>query len=121
VAEAAAAPEPVAAEPIKPSPPRPEPNTAADEFVKLDTIVSELPRRRGFTGAFAILALGFAGVGLMALGVVLHFQNQYDQVLGLSPHTAALISGIVGLVAFTIAVYLVLERLGVPRDRTGPL
>ena len=112
-------PEPVAAEPVKPAP-KPEPNTAADEFVKLDTIVSELPRRRGFTGAFAILALGFAGVGLMALGVVLHFQSQYDQVLGLSPHTAALISGIVGLVAFTIAVYLVLERLGVPRDRTGP-
>jgi hypothetical protein len=125
--EAPTSPQPPGRIPAAPQPPvetpkpatRPEPNTAADEFVKLDTIVSEIPRRRSLTGAFAILLLGFVGVGLMALGVLLHFQSQYDRVLGLDPHTAALLSGIVGLVAFTIAVYMVLERLGVPRDRAG--
>ena len=108
------------AEPPKPTEPQnPARPLHTEEFVKLDSIVKELPRRRGLLGLVGVLALGFVGIGLLALGVVLHVQSQYDQVLGVSPHTAGLVSAIIGIVCFSVAAYLVLDRLGLPRDRAS--
>jgi lysozyme len=118
MAEPGARPEAAPPEPApKPAPPA-KPEATADEFVKFDTIVSELPRRRGgLWSALLIVALGVIGVALIALAVAMNFQSQYDQVMGVAPRTAAIIVGIVGLVPVTISVYLVLDRLGLPRER----
>ncbi len=74
-------------------------------------------RRGGAAGAFAILGLLFGGIGLSVLGLVLTFQSQYDRVMGLTPRTAGLLSAIGAVVCFAIAIYVILERLGLPRER----
>ena len=68
-------------------------------------------------GGLGILALGVLGVGLLALAAIWGFQSESEQVLGVSPHTAGLTIGLIGIVCFGIAAYVMLDRLGTPRDR----
>jgi hypothetical protein len=51
------------------------------------------------------------------LAAIWGFQPNPVRVLGVSPRTASLTLGFGGLISFSIAVYLMLERLGMPRDR----
>jgi lysozyme len=118
-APAAVDPEPVAAAPeltLKPEPAHAEPLKARDLF---PDVVFEMPkpRSRGIASTLGLLFLGFIGIGLVTLGVFLHFESEYDQVMGLSPHTAGIITALAGIVCFSVAAYMMLQRLGVPRDR----
>jgi lysozyme len=90
--------------------------SAVDRLPKIDFEVAR-PPQRGLTLTFGLLLLGFLGIGLVALGVTLHFESEYDQILGVSPRTAGLVSAVAGIVCFSIAAYLMLERLGLPRAR----
>jgi hypothetical protein len=74
------------------------------------------PRRR-WVAPLGVLVLGAVGIVLLALAALWGFQPTAVQVLGVSPRTASLTMGFGGLVCFSIAVYYMLERLGMPRDR----
>ncbi len=74
------------------------------------------PRRR-WVAPLGVLALGAVGIVLLALAALWGFQPTAVQVLGVSPRTASLTMGFGGLICFSIAVYFMLERLGMPRDR----
>jgi lysozyme len=76
------------------------------------------PRRR-WLAPFAMLLLGALGIALLALAAVWGLQPEADQVLGVSPRTAGLTIGAVGVVCFGIAAYFMLERLGAPRERVS--
>jgi lysozyme len=76
------------------------------------------PRRR-WLAPFGILLLGVLGVALLALAAIWGFQPEAEQVLGVSPRTAGLTIGLVGVVCFGVAAYFMLERLGMPRDRVS--
>ncbi len=76
------------------------------------------PRRR-WLAPFAVLMLGVLGVVLLALAAIWGFQPDVEQVLGVSPRTAGLTIGSVGVVCFGVAAYFMLERLGMPRDRVS--
>jgi lysozyme len=76
------------------------------------------PRRR-WAAPFAMLLLGALGVALLALAAVWGFQPEAEQVLGVSPRTAGLTIGFVGLVCLGVALYFMLERLGMPRERAS--
>ena len=73
--------------------------------------------RKRWTGAFTLLIIGAAGVGLLALAAYWGFQPRSDHVLGLASRTAGLVVGFAGIVCFSIAAYFMLDRLGLPRDR----
>jgi lysozyme len=74
-------------------------------------------QRRGWLAPFLYLLLAALGVGLLALAAVWGFQSQSEQVLGVSPRTAGLALGGLGIVCFSIAAYFMLDRLGLPRDK----
>jgi lysozyme len=76
------------------------------------------PRRR-WLAPFVMLLLGALGVALLALAAVWGFQPEADQVLGVSPHTASITVGSVGVVLLGVALYFMLERLGMPRERVS--
>lgn len=76
------------------------------------------PRRR-WVGPFAILLLGAVGVGLLALAAIWGFQPETDQVLGVSPRVAGVTIGLVGAASLGVATYFILERLGMPGDRSA--
>ena len=76
------------------------------------------PRRR-WLAPFAMLLLGALGVVLLALAAIWGFQPDAEQVLGVSPRTAALTIGSVGAVCLGVTVYFTLERLGTPRERVS--
>ena len=76
------------------------------------------PRRR-WLAPFGMLLLGALGVALLALAAVWGFQPDAEQVLGVSPRTAGLTIGLIGVVCFGIAAYFMLERLGAPRERVS--
>jgi lysozyme len=75
--------------------------------------------RRWWLGPFAILVLGAAGVGLLALAAIWGFQPETEQVLGVSPRVAGITIGLVGAVSLGVATYFILERLGMPRERAA--
>lgn len=75
------------------------------------------PPRRRWAAPIGMLVLGAVGVGLLVLAAIWGFQPNPVRVLGVSPRTASLTLGFGGLISFSIAVYLMLERLGMPRDR----
>jgi lysozyme len=75
------------------------------------------PPRRRWVAPLGVLALGAVGIVLLALAALWGFQPTAVEVLGVSPRTAGLTMGFGGLVCFSIAVYFMLERLGMPRDR----
>jgi lysozyme len=121
LAPAEAAGEPAEeAEPAATLPP-PEPATprAQPAVERLPPINFEITRAtpRRLMQTLGLLLLGLVGIGLVALGVTLRFETEYDQVFGVSPHTAGLVSAIAGIVCCFAAIYFILERLGVPRSR----
>jgi lysozyme len=101
--------------------PEPAPPRAQSPVERLPNINFETarPAPRSLMRSLGLLLLGFLGIGLLALGVTLHFESEYDEVLGVSPRTLGLVSAIAGIVCFSIAAYLMLERLGLPRTRRG--
>ncbi len=64
-----------------------------------------------------MLILGALGAGLLALAAIWGFQANSHPVMGLAPRTAGIAVGIIGIVCFSVAAYLFLDRLGLPRDR----
>jgi lysozyme len=113
-AESATTTAPHAPPAAQPSEPRRA--TPADGFPAIEVLPAKR-RRGGLFNTFVVLVLLFGGVALSILGLVLAFQSQYDQVLGVSPHTAGLISAIGAVLCFAVAIYIILERVGLPRDR----
>jgi len=121
-------PEPPPPEPIVEAPPAPPSPSIAETLAAASpkltpppsipsiTFMSARTRRR-WLGGLGILALGVLGVGLLALAAIWGFQSESEQVLGVSPHTAGLTIGLIGIVCFGIAAYVMLDRLGTPRDR----
>jgi len=90
--------------------------SAVERLPKINFEVAR-PQPRGLTRTLGLLLLGFLGIGLLALGVTLHYESEYDQVLGVSPHTAGLVAAIAGIACFGVAAFLMLDRLGQPRAR----
>ena len=62
-------------------------------------------------------AVAALGVGLFMVASLWAFQPSTAQVLGVSAPTAGLTSGVLGVVFLALAIYFLLERLGLPRDR----
>jgi lysozyme len=75
-------------------------------------------RRNGWLTTFGppMLMLS-AGVGLLALAAVWLFQPESQTVFGASPKLVGWFPGILGILSAGLAVYFILERLGLPRDR----
>ena len=81
-----------------------------------------LQRQAGASGpgrpivrSLVLLALGAAGIGLFILASVWLFAAPDTRVVGLPAQPAGLGVGALGVVVFAIAVYFLLERLGLPR------
>jgi hypothetical protein len=82
------------------------------------TFIDSKPRRNvGWVRPFLYFILGALGVGLLALAAVWGFQPASEQVLGVSPRTAGLSFGGLGIICVSVAAYFLLERLGLPGDR----
>jgi lysozyme len=82
------------------------------------TFITTKPRRNvGWVRPFLYFILGALGVGLLALAAVWGFQPASEEVLGVSPRTAGLSFGGLGIVCVSVAAYFLLERLGLPGDR----
>jgi lysozyme len=125
----AAAPEPTVEPAIEPAstffpPPEPKPDAQAATATRESramfpdiTLQSVTPSRRRFGNAIGVLLLGAFGVGLLALAAIWGFQSESEQVLGVSPRTAGLTTGLIGVICLGIAAYVILERLGAPRER----
>jgi lysozyme len=120
---AASAPEPapqsppIAAEPEPMQPtPTPPPQPVRPVFPQI-TLTSVKPVRRRWYTPIGVLALGVIGVGLLALAAIWGVQSNSEQVLGVSPHTAGVTTGLIGVICLGIAAYVILDRLGRPRDR----
>ena len=96
--------------------PAPAPKAARAVFPQI-TLTSVKPVRRRWYTPLGVLALGVIGVGLLALAAIWGVQSNSEQVLGVSPHTAGLTTGVIGVICLGIAAYVVLDRLGQPRDR----
>jgi lysozyme len=105
-----------------PSPPRPAaevPRTAprADGLRTVPPMTFVEVRSRGaWIGPVVIAILAIVGVALLALAGVWGFRTGEQQVLGLGARMAALAAGAVGVVAFGVATYMLLDRLGLPHD-----
>lgn len=100
--------------------PDPQPETPPRESRSMFpniTLQSVSPSRRRWSNAIGVLLLGAFGVGLLALAAIWGFQSESEQVLGVSPRTAGLTTGLIGVICLGIAAYVILERLGAPRDR----
>ena len=91
-------------------------STEAPLFVPTGLTVGRTRPRR-WLAPVGVLLLGAIGIGLLALAAIWGFQPAEQRVLGVTPHTAGLTIGSVGLVSFAVAAYFVLERLGMPRER----
>ena len=89
----------------------------AAPFVPSGLTVGRARRRWG--APVGMLVLGAVGVGLLVLAAIWGFQPTAARVLGVSQRDASLTMGFGGLISFSIAVYLMLERLGMPRDRAS--
>ena len=97
--------------------------TPVREASKQSTFLGRLPpirtvvvkRRESPLSTVGLVLLGLIGVGLIALAAIWGFQPEADQVLGVSPRTAGLTTGLVGVICFGAAAYFILERLGRPR------
>ena len=74
-------------------------------------------RRRRRLSPLAFLLLAAVGVGLCLLAALWGFQPGAAQVLGVAAPTAGLTAGVLGVGCLAVAIYFLLERLGVPRDR----
>jgi lysozyme len=114
--------DPPATEPHEPPAQKPEtaetpPMREARHNLPPITFLEVKTARKRWTGAFTLLVIGAAGVGLLALAAYWGFQPRSDHVLGLAPRTAGLVVGFAGIVCFSIAAYFMLDRLGLPRDR----
>ncbi len=109
-----APPSPTIAETLAAAAPPREPPPAAIPNV---TFLAASRVRRPWLGGLGALALGVIGVGLLALAAIWGFQSVAMPVVGVSPHTAGLTVGIIGIVCFGVAAYVMLDRLGMPRDR----
>jgi lysozyme len=123
---APAGPAETAAEPAAPAqpapvPPPPEPPTprAQPAVERLPPINFETvrPAQRSLLLTLGAPALALLGIGLLALGVWLHFETEYDRLLGATPHAAGLLAAVCGILCFSIAAYMILERLGLPGSR----
>jgi lysozyme len=115
--EPQADPPPPAAAGPDPVQPAPKPQATRSVFPQI-TLTSVTPaRRRRWYMPLGVLALGVIGVGLLALAAIWGVQSEAEQVLGVSPHTAGLTTGLIGVICLGIAAYLVLDRLGQPRER----
>ena len=116
---------------IEPAPKAPEPepkaipamphaheSTPRAELPPITFLSTPKPRRTvGWVRPFLYFILGALGVGLLALAAVWGFQPASEQVLGVSPRTAGLSFGGLGIVCVSLAAYFLLERLGLPGDR----
>ena len=96
--------------------PTPTPQPARPVFPQI-TLTSVKPVRRRWYTPIGVLALGVVGVGLLALAAIWGVQSNSEQVLGVSPHTAGVTTGLIGVICLGIAAYVILDRLGRPRDR----
>jgi lysozyme len=112
-----------ATEPLEPPAPKPEPaetpsmrEARTPNLPPITFLEVKSPRRR-WMNAFGVLILGAVGVGLLALAAIWGFQPATEQVLGVAPRTAGLALGFIGFISLSIVAYLVLDRLGLPRDR----
>ena len=94
----------------------PPPKAARAVFPQI-TLTSVKPVRRRWYTPLGVLALGVIGVGLLALAAMWGVQSDSEQVLGVSPHTAGITVGLIGVICLGIAAYMVLDRLGQPRER----
>jgi len=114
----AAAPEPVKPEAVQPEPaqPTPSPQPVRPVFPQI-TLTTVKPVRRRWYTPVGVLALGVIGVGLLALAAIWGVQSNSEQVLGVSPHTAGITTGLIGVICLGIAAYMILDRLGQPRER----
>jgi sterol desaturase/sphingolipid hydroxylase (fatty acid hydroxylase superfamily) len=81
------------------------------------TLTTVKPVRRRWYTPVGVLALGVIGVGLLALAAIWGVQSNSEQVLGVSPHTAGITTGLIGVICLGIAAYMILDRLGQPRER----
>ena len=93
-------------------PTAPHPDREAIAHVQMTTTE---PGRSNLLGPVLIVALGLVGVGLLALAAIWGFQPASDHILGLSPRKAGLGVGAAGIAVVGLAVYLMLERLALPR------
>jgi lysozyme len=100
----------------EPAQPMPPPKAARAVFPQI-TLTSVKPVRRRWYTPLGVLALGVIGVGLLALAAMWGVQSDSEQVLGVSPHTAGITVGLIGVICLGIAAYMVLDRLGQPRER----
>ena len=67
----------------------------------------------------ALLALGGVGVGLFMLAALWLLTPPAATLAGVPAQTTGLITGAVGVICFASAAYLLLERLGLPRERVA--
>jgi lysozyme len=101
---------------LTPEPMPTEPLKTRDLF---PDVVFEMPkpRSRGIASTLGLMFLGLLGIGLVGLGVLFHIQSDYDRILGVSPHAAAIVTAVLGILCFSAAAYMILHRLGLPHDR----
>lgn len=103
--------------------PAAEPTAASAEPARPSTLLGRLPpirtvvvkRRASRLVTIGLVLLGLVGIALIALAAMWGFQPEAEQVMGVSPRTAGLTTGIVGVIAFGASAYFILERLGRPR------
>ncbi|MBV9997162.1 MAG: lysozyme [Caulobacteraceae bacterium] len=75
------------------------------------------PPKRRRPNPMLLLGLGALGVGLFALGAIWGFAPAGSLVLGAPAASAGLAVAGAGVVCFSVAVYFLLERLGLPAER----
>jgi hypothetical protein len=114
VVVASAQPEPVPATPTPTTTPAPEP--ARPVFPQI-TLTSVKPSRRRWYLPLGALALAVVGVGLLALAAVWGVQPKTAHVMGVAPGTAGFATGLIGVICLGVAAYMILDRLGQPRER----
>jgi lysozyme len=91
--------------------------SSSDPAVFVPTGITVGRPHQRWLAPFAILLLAALGVIMLVLASIWGFQPEADEVLGVSPRTAALTVGMIGALAIGFSAYFMLDRLGLPRER----
>jgi hypothetical protein len=81
-------------------------------------VLSIMPKRpRKSVPPLLLAGLGVIGVALFIVAALWGFQPAFAQALGVPAPWPGLVVGGMGLICFSIAVYFLLDRLGLPPER----
>ena len=101
------------------SPAQPEADATASAVEVAQAVGARAPAGRRKGHPLALLALGGVGVGLFMLAALWLLTPPAATLVGVPAQTTGLVTGAVGVICFATAAYLLLERLGLPRERAA--